>query len=312
MSDNNSSKVSIANIIALIGLAGLGVITFFGLMLSSDDGSLGTPVIGAVAFVAVLFFFLFMSIKAKGAESNTEKWRIVEYVCLACYIIVAVVFAKPFMRFFSVLTQKSELQQQAKAEIMALKSLYDEYNQQKDKFMKEAVEQIKNYQASKQGGKDSIAQYVAGVGNVDTWASKAQKLVKMEDVQLMELNKRVSDWNLLDLPALASDLSKKDSTAVTKLEEKIKINQSKHKLIPVIGGGGSKPYVLTGYAQFNLKKTGGSKFAQMLKEGGTTSPVAWIVYAVLHLLVLLNYLVAPRSLYVGPSAKRVPKNGLEL
>ncbi len=312
MSDNNSSKVSIANIIALIGLAGLGVITFFGLMLSSDDGSLGTPVIGAVAFVAVLFFFLFMSIKAKGAESNTEKWRIVEYVCLACYIIVAVVFAKPFMRFFSVLTQKSELQQQAKEDVMAVKALYDDYNRQQDKFMKKAVEDIKNYQDSKQGGKDPIAQYVAGVGNVDTWASKAQGLVKMEDAQLMELNRRVNDWNLLDLPALASDLSKKSSMALTKLEEKIEINQNEHKLIPVINGGGSKPYVLDGYAQFDLKKTEGSKFAQMLKESGTSSPVAWIVYVVLHLLVLLNYLVAPRSLYVGPSAKRAPKNGLEL
>ena len=61
MSQKESGNVSIANILALVGLAGIGVITFMGTLLHSADGKPTGAILGALALVAALGFFLFMS-----------------------------------------------------------------------------------------------------------------------------------------------------------------------------------------------------------------------------------------------------------
>lgn len=56
------------------------------------------------------------------------------------------------------------------------------YEYQQNKFLTDAVEQIKNYNDSKQISSkynDELTEYVKGVGsNVDGWAAKASALVK--------------------------------------------------------------------------------------------------------------------------------------
>lgn len=41
MSQEKKGKITIANLLALIGLAGIGVVTFFGIQLHSSDGTPG-------------------------------------------------------------------------------------------------------------------------------------------------------------------------------------------------------------------------------------------------------------------------------
>ena len=62
MSQEKKGKITIANILALIGLAGIGVVTFFGIQLHSSDGTPGGAIIGAIALVVGLGFLLMMSI----------------------------------------------------------------------------------------------------------------------------------------------------------------------------------------------------------------------------------------------------------
>ncbi len=316
MSQTNSGNVSIANIIALIGLAGIGVVTFFGMLLHSTDGKPAGAILGTIALVIGLAFLLFMSIKAKGAEDNPDKWRYVEWSCLAAYIIVALLFASPFQRFFYILGEKDTMQEQARQEIKAIKNLYQEYDYQQKKFLNDAVEQIQNYNASGQQKyrKDDLAEYVDGIGsNVDGWAAKASAIVKLTpDKQLSDIEDKIEGWNIMQLSSIASDLEAKDSDAWTKVENKIKKYEEQNKLIPVIGGGGGHPYVLQGYAKFDLGSQPEAKFAKMLCKSDGNTILGWILYVVLNLLVLLNYAVAQRSGFVGPGRGKGPSGGLDL
>ena len=304
MSKKKNGSISIANIIALVGLAGLGVITFFGILLQSSDGKPGNAIIGAVAFIAILGFLLFMSIKAKGAEDNPDKWRYVEWACLLLYVVVAVVFASPFQRFFYIVSEKDTMQAQARQEVKAIKDLYINYEHQQKKFLDDAVEQIQNYIASGQQKSisDDLSKYVEGIGsNVDGWATKASAIVKLPaDLQLSDIEGQIENWSLMQLSSLAANLEEKDQSAWTNLEAKITKFGEANKLIPVIGGGGTQPYRFDGYAKFDLGNAPEANFAQMLRGAEGNTVLGWIVYVILHLMILFNYVVAPRCGIVGP------------
>ena len=316
MSQTNNGRISIANIIALIGLAGIGVVTFFGMLLHSSDGKPSGAILGAVALVVGLGFLLFMSIKAKGAEDNPDKWRYVEWTCLAVYIVVAALFASPFQRFFYILGEKESMQVQARQEIKAIKNLYQEYDHQQKKFLNDAVEQIQNYVASGQqkNMNDDLAEYVKGVGtNIEGWAAKATAIVKLTpDKQLSDIEDKIEGWDIMQLSSVAADLENKDSEAWTAIEKKIVKFEEQNKLIPVIGGGGGHPYSLDGFAKFSLGEKPEAKFAQMLRQSDGNTFLGWVIYIILNGLVLLNYAVAQRTQFVGPHGHGKTQLGMDL
>lgn len=309
MSQEKKGKITIANILALIGLAGIGVVTFFGMQLHSSDGTPGAAIIGAVALVAGLGFLLMMSIKAKRADNHPDKWRYVEWVCLVLYVVVAGLFATPFQRFFYMTTEKTDLQAMAREEVQAIQEMYQRYEHQQKKYLTDAVEQLKNYNDSKQISmtyNSELAEYVKGVGtNVDSWESKANLIVKLQpDKELSEISTEIEVWNIMNLSSLALRLERKDKEAWTSMETKIREFGEKNKLIPVIGGGGVQPYYFDGYAKFDLGTPPQPKFAQALRASNGHTVLGWTVYVVLNLLVLLNYLATSRSTYVGPIGGR--------
>lgn len=304
-SQKEKGKITIANILALIGLAGIGVVTFFGMLLHSSDGTPGAAIIGAIALVIGLGFLLMMSIKAKKADNNPDMWRYVEWACLGLYVAVAVFSATPFQRFFYMTTEKSDLQAMARTEVQAIQEMYQRYEHQQKKFLTDAAEQIKNFKDSRQitmTYNKELSDYVKGVGeDVDSWESKANLIVKLQpDKELSEIAHEIEVWSVMNLSSLAFRLEKKDKEAWTSVETKIREFGEKNKLIPVIGGGGVRPYSFEGYAKFDLGTPPQPKFAQALRASDGNTAVGWIVYVVLNLLVLLNYLSASRSLHVGP------------
>ena len=318
MSKNqNNGKISIANIISLIGLAGIGVVTFFGMLLHSSDGKPTGAILGAVALVAGLGFLLFMSIKAKGAEDNPDKWKYVEWTCLALYIVVAIIFAPPFQRFFYVVGEKDALQTQARQEVEAIKTMYQEYDRQQKEHLNNAVKQIQNYKDNGQQNliDDDLAKYVKGaVGDsLAKWETKVSGLVKLQkDNQLADIEKRIEEWNYMQLASIATDLEAKDADAWAAVEEKIKKNEEEHKLIPVIGGGGGQPYKLEGYAKFELGEHPEALFAQQIRNSDGNTVLGWVIYVILNLMVLLNYVVASRADFVGPTNRKTLSGGMDL
>lgn len=315
MSTKNNSKITIANIIALAALAGLGVVSFFGALLHSPDGSPGGPIIGAICLVVGLGFLLFLGIYAKGAESNAEKWRFVEWACLALYIVVAIFTAKPFLRFFYVNSQKSELQKQATSELQAIQSIYKNYNKQCEQSMALAKEQIENYKFSGyKSANDSLKKYVdTRCTDLDFWYNNALPVVKeKEHPELDSLNTLISNWSIMQLPNIAQQLALQDTTVLVKLNQKIESYNNNKQLIPNITGSKTEPYKLDGLVKFDLGQSPQPKFAEMLGKADGNTISGWIVYAILHLLVLFNLLVAPRSKDVNPIKGNRNTGGLDL
>lgn len=308
--------ISIANIIAIIGLAGIGVLSFFGLYFKSLDGKPAIPALLAVAIVAGLSLFLILTIKAKGAKDNPDKWIWVEIACLVAYLAVAVLCARPFQHFFYVMSEKSNLQELASADLQKVDSLYLVYNQQKDEYMKNAAQQLKNVQDSGQKFEagDQLGDYISGIvgSDIEEWMDDADLQLKLrQDEKLAQLKKQVKAWKLLELPQIAAGVPQKVSDAWAQMAKKLEQNEQ-HNLIPVIRGGDGY-YFWGGYAEIVLPEQPATRFDQAIRGGDMKNIVGWIIYAVLNLLILLNYLVAPRNRFVGPrKGASTHSNGLDL
>jgi len=308
--------ISIANIIAIIGLAGIGVISFFGLYFKSTDGKPAVPALLAVAIVAGLALFLLLAVKAKGAKDNPDKWIWVEIACLVAYLGVAAVGARPFQHFFYVMSEKEALQKIATADLQQVDSLYLVYNQQKDELMKNAAQQMKNVSDSGQkfAADDQLGQYISGIvgSDIEEWMDDADLQLRLrDDEKLKELKKQVKAWKLMELPQLAAAIPLKVKDAWVQMEKKLEQNEQ-HNLIPIIRGGDGY-YYWGGYAEIILPEQRPTQFADAIRVGDMKSVLGWVIYGVLVLLILLDYLVAPRCRFVGPRRGPVVKtNGLDL
>lgn len=305
MSNNNKGRISIANIIAMVGLAGIGVVTFFGMFLHSKDGSPSIAIIGAIGLILGLALLLILSIKAKGAEDNPDKWRFVEWGAVAVYVVVVVLFAAPFQRFFYVVAEKESVQNLARQEIKAIKNMYSSYEYQCNNFLEEASDQVVNYRDSRQfyGVDPELAIYVDSIVgfNVESWETKARAIVKLpRDEKLAQIESDIESWNLMVIPIRAAQLEARETAAWTDVEKKIRQFGENNKLIPVIGGGGLSHYSFDGYAHFDLGEKPEPKFARQIRSVNGNTVIGWIVYIFLNLCVLLNYVVASRSRFVGP------------
>ena len=313
MGKSNKGNITIANFIALVGMAGIGVVTFFGQLFHSQDGTPGGAIIGAIALVAGLTFLLVMSIKAKSCEDNPDKWRFVEWGCVIAYVVVAALFATPFQRFFYTLTEKENMKALAKEEVKAIETMYQNFEYQQKKYMVEAVEQIQNYRDSHQiaSAGSELAEYVKNVGDLESWQEKAELVVKLPaDKELAEIKEKIEVWNLMSLASLAADLEDKGEAAWKSVGKHIQNFTENNKLIPIIGGGGIHSYSFDGYAKFDLGSAPEAKFAKTLREVEGHTTLGWVIYIVLNLMVLLNYMVTNRTNYVAPSKRK--STGTEL
>ena len=104
MSQEKKGKITIANILALIGLAGIGVGTFFGIQLHSSDGTPGAAIIGAIALVAGFGVFFFVWIKNKKKEKKTGKVGYVGWGWLGAGLVGGGPFSTPFPTVFFFIT----------------------------------------------------------------------------------------------------------------------------------------------------------------------------------------------------------------
>ena len=87
--ENNSGKLTKANIISIVGLVLLFSFTFLGHSFKSG-GEMGWDILVAVAITGLAAFALWFLVKAKGAENQLEKWRIIEISTLVAYVVVVI------------------------------------------------------------------------------------------------------------------------------------------------------------------------------------------------------------------------------
>lgn len=317
MAEKNKDRISIANIIAAIGLAGIAVISCFGQLFRTADGKPGWPIIFGILLAGVLGFFLYLAIKAKTANDNLDKWKFVEWGSLGAYVLIAVFFAAPFLGFFYILGAKDAIQSQARQEVKAIREYYQQYDFQQAKFYDEAVAQLDNYLRSSQaddGTPTELSDYVANyVTTLDDWREIAKlNLERVPDKQLEEIAQRIEEWNILQLSTLAEQLEDARSDAKTSIDGKLVNIREQNHLIPVIsGGGGIKPYTLEGYAEFYFEPLPEPALRRLINDTRGFNALGIVVYVLLNIMVLLNYVIARRTLTVRPVKTKATK-GLDL
>ena len=299
----NKNRVSPANILAIIGLAGIGVLTFFGTLFQSEDGSQRGAIITAAALTLGLSLLIIFMVRAKTTEDDFNMWRIAEWVCLAAYLVVAALFYKPVLQFFHIVQHKEELQTMALKEIEQIDSINFYFNKEARNKINETTDQIESYLESDQcnaevDGDGGLYSYTFSEGyriDLDRWKSSALKIVSFENKMDSTIKADIIRWNLMELSSIAYRLKDLSSDNWTKLNDHIKKMKGKG-YIPVINYDGI--YKKEGLYEFDKivgEKPQSSAFVAKFREPVSGNNVGWIVYIVLHVLVLLNYFLVRRS-----------------
>ena len=298
-------KITIANILAIVGIVMLTVFTFIGHSYLSG-GELGWDIVTAVsvsAFVAVLLWFL---IKAKGAENNLDKWRIAEYSVLAVYVLFAVPTSLfgGIMHFFVVNDNKEEIKGYAMSDLEKIDRLFVEY----DDFEKDALSRttigLENAVAPGTSrdaklreffGANNINANSEGVsvfvdlqrGNIDVSSIKAEYEKKRADIK-----NAVNSWSVIQIPAKAKLIE----TLATEVEKAL-TQKSRDAKLPIVEEGSLKEMQSRG---FNVDGGMSSlEFRRALQHTSGFSVTAVVIVLLIHLMILFNYFAAYRTATVG-------------
>ncbi len=311
MANKNKDRIAPANYIALFGLAAIGVIIFFGSMFSSADGKPTQSIITAVAAVVLLGGALFIGIKAKSADNNPDKWRYIEWLAIAAYIVIAVLFAQPFIRFFYVIGEKETLQREAKNELNYVYDLHRTYDEQRNEAISRANQMLIEFNSS---GKSTYDRYLLAVAGDPEWAETAMEVTKIPvESKVNDLMTRVEQWDLFDIALMANDMDGIGESSLIDMKDKITLYGDENKLIPVIeGSAGGGQFRKVGLVEFALPDAPQSTFTQAIRNANGVSVLGIIVYVILNCLVLLNLLVTSRSNYVAPGSTSNNIGGTEL
>lgn len=325
-SKTNSSRLTPANVIAIIAMALLSLFTFFGQLYSSDNGMIGTALLLTIFEITLLTAALVLSIKAKAANSHFGMWRIVKYTALVVYVVVAICFARPVLKYFYVASDKVRLQEMALTEIRDIDSLYIDYHSTMKTKTNIAVQLMKDYVASVNLGaskSSSMEEYLNDMhidrSDIDSWGAKITKVWRIKnDSSLAEMRDKINSWGPFDMhiAQVGASIENRAVQVENMLNNKVKENINEHRIIPIFSVKNNR-YNHDGYVDqaFHCSSTGG--FHKALSKVHASTTTGWIMLVLLHLLILLNFFVAESSSVIGPGQRRnkdgqVGSNGISL
>lgn len=305
--EKNTNKVTAGNVIAIIGLAIIAVFTFLGHAYKSG-GEIGWDIIIALVITAITAFLLWFLIKAKGAKEQLDKWRKVEYITLAVYIVFAVVasYCGGFLHFFAVNGNKAEMKEYAKADIKMIDGMIDDY---KD-FQREAVEQtgtgLRNATASGQRCDSELNSFM-DENNISHNQESAKAFENIQrrpllgnsfdtyyqDIKSQEddITSAVDSWSVMQIPAKAKQIEEM-SQAVSKELTRLSTNA---KLPKIEENPKTHTYTIVTYQRKVYKPKAQFQFRKQLQESGSVSFLGVLLMLIANVMVLFCYYVASRK-----------------
>lgn len=316
-----SSSISVANLVAIVGIVLLLVFTFLGTAYK-NGGEFGWSFIstlGVIGFTVILLWFL---IKAKGAENNLDKWKKVEIAALVIYVGFAIttsVFGG-IMHFFVVNGNKDDLKNYAKTDLAKIDSLFTEYKsfessaiastctglnnsvkkgQRRDNKLNDFMKD-NNISANKQGAQAFEIQknkILLGSGFNAYYAD-----IEKEKTDILQV---VDSWSVMHIPFSAEKINTLAASAASKLS-----SLSRNANLPTISYSSSIGKYTIGELQYkNFSIQGTFLFKEALKGARGFSLGALLVVLLIHFMILFNYIVAYRTNTVGLSSKYMEEDG---
>lgn len=327
MANQTGNKtISVADLIAVVGLGLLGFFTFMGAMFKTG-GLLGTSILYAVGLVLVTALLLWFLIRAKTAKNDLSKFKVMEMLLLAAYVAVAVFGATFLMHYFTISTSKDKYISAFKGDADALTALFGKYEaQEKDAVAKTMTglsltrsyicdAEVRGLLTGKgiKNTRESINSYQ---GMLEELLFKGGYEVEHDDI-LSEVDSYLHDvetWAALKVPMAASGMEYLSGETVRFLNEKSSQSGEDGKCMKFVLEKGSDSFVHLSDESlsytYDIPKL---KFPGMLRGAETSLSVPGIVLALLlHLLILLDYFSAYRSKVVRRKGSLSSDNGISL
>lgn len=303
--EQQTGRITIANIISIIGIVLLLVFSFLGRSYMSG-GELGFDIVIAVAITGFTSFLLWFLIKAKGAENNIDKWKKAELAALVIYIAFAIPASLlgGIMHFFVVNDKKAEIKQYAKIDLDIIDAMFTEY-----KNFESAALAITGTGLSNAKGRGQLCDEALTCFLEEHEISTPESAKNYEKIQRdkligegfdsyyqsfrnarNEIEDAVNSWSILQITSKAKqieDLAISASTHLTELSMEAKL--------PIIENVGPR-FTITGYQARNFSvDTENFMFKKKLATTSGFSITALLVVLLIHFLILFNYIVAYRT-----------------
>lgn len=309
-----TGRITIANIIAIVGLVLLLVFSFLGHAYMSG-GELGWDIFISVSITAITALLLWFLIKAKGAENNLDKWKKAEYATLVVYILFAILASLMggIMHFFVVNDNKEEIKKYAHEDLQKIEEMFKEYSEYEATAISTTGTGLQT--ATMQGAicdeslnkfmeENRISHNRESAKNFENFqknnliGSDFEKFHDSFESQKNEIENIVNGWSVMQIPFKAKqieDLAEAASKQLTALSNNAtlpNIHASSYDGRFTIGDMQSKSFDIEGGID-------SFKFRKALKNASGFSLVALFVVLLIHFLILFNYIVAYRTSTIG-------------
>lgn len=307
---DKKGKITIANIIAMVGICLLAIYSYMGNSYLSG-GETGTDIIKTAVLIGFTAFLLWFLIKAKGAENNIKKWKMLEIGTLVVYIIIAIATSLfgGVMHYFVVNDNKEEIERYAAEDLARIDSLIERYRTYESAAIDQSVMGLKSAIGKKNDEKLRVFMEEKSIGRNDasislfgdlckTWllGDDFDAIIENYNNEKEDINIVVNNWNTMLIAPKAKQISK-----IAKDMGKILTERSKGIELPYIDydESGDSRYTITHYQSKEFKIEGDFKFkkAIMKAEGFSTAALFMVIF--IHLLILFNYIVAYRTATIG-------------
>ena len=314
MNKSKSEKISIANIISVVGLAALAFLSYLGCSFKWPDQNVGITILLALCPTAVAAFFLWMMTHAKGVENNFRGWMIVEIVSGLAFLGTAVWGGSWMMPFFFLYQRAEELQDAAKNDLTAMEREIGRFVNRQTEKLNIMFTGMQN--ALEDGGYDEqvgkLIDAAKGMsGSFTTWIEYQKESIdsiKYNDdmyrsiwlEEISEMRSEVNGWKIFVIPDIAEKMIRLAGTeesidtdeSICGILNSISRNSALCRIEAVTTDYGRKVYRVAGFdaETYDLKLT----FPDELTNGGF-SLGGFAVIVLVYILILFNYIFAYRS-----------------
>lgn len=314
MSNNKSSGVTLYNFLAIVGFVLFGVFTYFGQMFLTG-GEVASSILWTLGFIALLVTLYVLAVLAKAKEEYPKAWRAVEWTAVGFYVVYAAFTCGGVVHFFSVMGNKEELTKAGQADVQAMREMFLTY----EDFEETAITNSEISMRSLIGRReiDGELQKILQDNNIELdersisaffrkqrevlLTGKAYTETKQNyEARLKAFESDLKGWKVFSLPQLTGEMERVAEDMAEWLTKK----SEKDSHLPVV-------YVSHTLNQTYVKESNQStqisvpkfKFGKETGDFLGNSILAWVGLIVIHLLIIVSYLLAPRSLIIMPAAK---------
>lgn len=302
---DSSGKITIANVIAVFGLVLLSVLFFLGFLYTGD--TLGISVLKGVGLGVIFALLLWFMITAK-SKTTLEykgKWMVSEYTALAIYIILAVVSCSWMTPFINVYAAKNNIKTATQSDLETISTVINEFKSNESTKIRELCNNlILSIESDRQdtsvelllyklldvNSMDDISVSSINQNISDVYTDSIASISEINgwDEEFSSIEKDINSWNILRIPRLIEQVN---SLAIDVTE---KLNEFTERIPHYDIHDNTTEHIF--HAEEQTADTYEADVSTPNKLMGLkNSPWGYGACAVIHMLILFNYLVTRRS-----------------